>query len=69
MKSCNAQLYNALLEEAEPLTEEAAMEQGQEKATREDMECEEDDFHSDSTTEEEDGEGSTTLRSSGGGAN
>ena len=70
MKSCNAQLYNARFEQAEPLTEGSATEQGEEKDPREDMDCEDDvDFHSDGTTDEEDGEGSTSLRSGGVGAN
>jgi len=69
VKSCNAQLFNARLEQAEPLTEGSATEQGQDMASREDMECEEDYFQSDATTDEEDGEGSTSLRSGGVGAN
>ena len=69
-KSCNALLYNARFEQAEPLTEGSATEQGEEKAPREDMDCEDDvDFHSDATTDEEDGEGSPSLRSGGVGAN
>jgi hypothetical protein len=52
------------------LTEESATEQGEEKAPRENMDCEDDvDFHSDGTTDEEDGEGSPSLRSGGVGAN
>ena len=69
VKSCNAQLHNALLEQTDPLTEVSATAQGQEKASREDMECEEDDFHSDATTDEEDGEASPRRRSSAVGAN
>lgn len=74
VKSCNAQLYQARLEQAEPLTEGTATEQGEAKAPGEDMDCEEDEdirqsWQADATTDEEDSEGSTSLRSGGVGAN
>ncbi len=73
-KSCNAQVNQARFEQAEPLTEGSATEQGADKDSREDMDCEEDEdirpwWQADATTDEEDGKGSTSLRSGGVGAN